>query len=64
MAESTKKWMEISRSYRTYMRLEKHLEAIEAAAAEIQTLNYRQYEDPRLSELTELITRKTAALKD
>ena len=38
--------------------------AIEAAAAEIQTLNYRQYEDPRLSELTELITKKTAALKD
>ena len=25
MAEYTKKWMEISRSYRTYMRLEKHL---------------------------------------
>ena len=41
-----------------------HLEAIEAAAAEIQTLNYRQYEDPRLSELTELITQKIAALKD
>ena len=41
-----------------------HLDAIEAAAAEIQTLNYRQYEDPRLTELTELITTKTAALKD
>ena len=41
-----------------------HLEAIEAAAAEIQTINYRQYEDPRLSELTELITNKIAALKE
>ena len=41
-----------------------HLDAIKAAAAEIQTLNYRQYEDPRLTELTELITQKTAALKD
>ena len=41
-----------------------HLDAIESAAAEIQTLNYRQYEDPRLTELTELIVTKTAALKD
>jgi predicted DNA-binding protein YlxM (UPF0122 family) len=41
-----------------------HLDAIEAAAAEIRTLNYRQYEDPRLAELTDLITTNTAALKD
>ena len=41
-----------------------HLDAIEAAAAEIRTLNYRQYEDPRLTELTDLITKNTAALKD
>jgi predicted DNA-binding protein YlxM (UPF0122 family) len=41
-----------------------HLDAIEAAAAEIRTLNYRQYEDPRLTELTDLITTNTAALKD
>ena len=31
-----------------------HLDAIEAAAAEIRTLNYRQYEDPRLTERFEL----------
>ena len=27
MADNTKKWSEISRRYRTYMRLEKHLSA-------------------------------------
>lgn len=41
-----------------------HLDAIAAAAAEIQTINYRQYEDPRLTELVELINREAAALKD
>lgn len=41
-----------------------YLDAVESAAAEIQTLNYRQYEDPRLTELTELIHEKIAALKD
>ena len=41
-----------------------YLDAVESAAAEIQTLNYRQYEDARLTELTEPIHEKIAALKD
>ena len=41
-----------------------HLDAIEAAAGEISTLNYRHYEDPRLEELAGLIRREAAALKE
>ena len=41
-----------------------HLDAIESAAAEVQTINYRQYDNPRLTELVELIHTETAALKD
>lgn len=32
-----------------------HLDAIAAAAAEVKTINYRQFEDPRLTELADLI---------
>ena len=41
-----------------------HLDAIEEAAGEIATINYRQYEDRRIEELTERIRRETAALKE
>ena len=41
-----------------------HLDAIAAAAAEIQTINYRQYDNPQLTELTEKIAAETSALKD
>ncbi len=41
-----------------------HLDAIEAAAAEMKTINYRQYEDPRLTELAQTILAETAALKE
>ncbi len=41
-----------------------HLDAIEAAVAEIRTLNYRQYEDARLSELTDTICGELAVLKE
>ena len=41
-----------------------HLEAIQAAAAEVKTLNYRQYENPRLTELADLIHNEAAALKE
>lgn len=41
-----------------------HLEAIEEAAGEIATINYRQYEDRRIEELADLIRRETAALKE
>lgn len=41
-----------------------HLDAIGEAAGEIITLNYRQYEDPRLEDLAERIRREVAALKE
>ena len=41
-----------------------HLDAIEAAAAEIHTINYRQYEDARLTELVSRIDKEVAFLKD
>ena len=41
-----------------------HLDAIAAAAEEVRTINYRQYEDPRLTELVEQIGAEVAALKD
>ena len=41
-----------------------HLDAIASAADELKTINYRQYEDARLTELADLITAETSALKD
>ena len=41
-----------------------HLEAIAAAAEEVKTLNYRQYENPRLTELADLIYNEASALKE
>ena len=41
-----------------------HLEAIEAAAAEIQTINYRQYEDPRIDSLADTISQAATALQE
>ena len=41
-----------------------HLDAIEAAATEVETINYRQYENPRLAELVQQINTQLAALKD
>ena len=41
-----------------------HLDAIEAAAAEMKTSNFRRYEDPRLTELADLIGGEIAALKE
>ncbi len=41
-----------------------HLDAIIAAAGEIRTINYRQFEDSRLTELVDRILMETGALKD
>lgn len=41
-----------------------HLAAIQAAADELKKINYRQYEDPRLTELADLISGEAAALKE
>ena len=41
-----------------------HLDAIEAAATEVETINYRQYENPRLDELADAVLNSAAALKE
>ena len=41
-----------------------HLDAVEAAAEQIRTINYRQFEDSRLTELADRITAEISALKD
>jgi len=49
---------------RRFLQMRQHLEAIESAASEIKTINYRQYEDPRLQELSKQISAAAAALKE
>ena len=46
-----------------FMRLREKIDVIEAAAAEIQKLNYRQYDNPELERLAEIRT-CAAALKE
>ena len=41
-----------------------HLDAILRAAAEIKTINYRQYDNARLTELADLIRREASALRE
>ena len=56
---------------RRFEQMRGHLNAIQAAvesiarsAAEIRTINYRQYESPRLAQLADSIAAETAALKE
>ena len=49
---------------RRFEQMRPHLCAIEEAAAELKTINYRQYEDSRLTELADLIQAEAAALKE
>jgi len=41
-----------------------HLDIIESAAAEMKTINYRRYDDPRLAELAVQIAGEISALKE
>ena len=41
-----------------------HLDITESAAAEMKTINYRRYEDPRLNELAEQIAGEISSLKE
>jgi len=49
---------------RRFLQMQEHIAAIEDAAGQLKTLNYRQYEDPRIEKLTEDITRAAQALKE
>ena len=47
-----------------FLQMRPHLDAIQAAADEIETINYRHYEDQRLKELAETIRDAASALKE
>ena len=47
-----------------FMRMQDSVDAIVTAANEIKTINYRQYEDSRLTELADKITAEVSALKE
>ena len=49
---------------RRFEAMRSHLDAIRTAAEEVKTINYRQYENPRLAELAEQIVAEAAALKE
>lgn len=49
---------------RRFETMRAHLDVIVAAAEEIETLNYRQYENQRISELTARLKTEAGALKE
>ena len=49
---------------RRFMQMQDNLNAIQEAAEELKTINYRQYEDPRVEVLTDTILRATSALRE
>ena len=49
---------------RRFMQMKGNLNAIQEAAEELKTINYRQYEDPRVDALSDTILQATNALRD
>lgn len=49
---------------RRFLQMQEHIAAIEEAAGELKTINYRQYEDVRIDALADDITRAARALKE
>ena len=49
---------------RRFLQMQQHVDRIITAAGDIKTINYRQYENPRLEELAETILDAAAALKE
>ena len=49
---------------RRFMQMQKKVQGIEDAAKEIRTINYRQYDNPRLTELADIIAGEISALKE
>ncbi len=49
---------------RRFLQMQQHIAAIEEAAGQLKTLNYRQYEDSRIDTLADVITQAAQALKE
>ena len=49
---------------RRFLQMQNHITTIEQSASQLKTLNYRQYEDPRIDELADAITQAAQALKE
>ena len=49
---------------RRFRQMQENIRAIEDAAAELKTINYRQYEDPRIDSLVGSIHQAAQALKE
>lgn len=49
---------------RRFMQMQGNLNTISDAAAELKTLNYRQYEDPRIEALADTISQAATALRE
>ena len=47
-----------------FLQMQQHVDAIIIAANNIKTINYRQYENPRLDELADAVLNSAAALKE
>ena len=62
-----KEWAELEDKtglVRRFLQMQQHVDRIITAAGDIKTINYRQYENPRLEELAETILDAAAALKE
>ena len=44
--------------------MQQHISVIEESAGELKTINYRQYEDPRIDQLADAIIQAAQALKE
>ena len=49
---------------RRFLQMQDHISAIQESVEELRILNYRQFEDPRIDELTDAISRAARALKE
>ena len=49
---------------RRFLQMQTHISTIEEAVEELKTINYRQYENPRIDEMADAITKSAQALKE
>ena len=49
---------------RRFLQMQQHISVIEESAGELKTINYRQYEDPRIDQLADAIIQAAQALKE